>query len=60
MPKMLGSTETRIAVLRQKAKKILSLYKIQLTGLHSFNRQFVRLVHNRGLQAQDFTGLRNA
>src|SRR5215831_2664268 len=60
LAEMLGCIQAGISVMLQETKEVVAPDEVQLAGLESFGRKFIRLAGNGRMQAQHFTGLRDA
>src|SRR5258708_26944465 len=57
---MQSGMESGVSVIFEKAQHVFPPDKIELAGLHGFDRQLVPSAGDNRVQAQNFTGLREA
>src|SRR5258708_13530310 len=57
---MLSGMESGVSVIFEKAQHVFPPDKIELAGLHGFDRQLVPSAGDNRVQTQNFTGLRDA
>jgi hypothetical protein len=56
---MLNGMERGVSVPFEEAQHVVAPHKVQLAGLHGFNRQLVPTAGNHRVQSQNFTGVRD-
>src|SRR5258708_38069952 len=57
---MLSGMESGVSVIFEKAQHVFPPDKIELAGLHGFDRQLVPSAGDNRVQAENVTGLRDA
>jgi hypothetical protein len=56
---MLNGMERGVSVPTEEVKQVFAPHKVQLAGLHGFNRQLVPPAGNHRVQSQNFPGFRD-
>jgi len=59
LAELFSDLEAGVRMLSEKAKKILALYEVGLTGIDGLGSQFVGLARDRGAETQNFARFGN-